>query len=180
MNQTNLPKRIFSTRLSLSAGTSITALVFAVNSLQALALGSEDLIKQQPLAAEFKNLDINSDQKLTPKEAVNDKDVGESFRQADINNDGVLILDEYANFKSAVQQKRVEAYLADATVTARVKAELIKDAGLDGVRISVETHKGLVILSGFVSNGEQLLRAVHIASGVSGVQSVKNALVIKG
>lgn len=165
-----------------AAGTiaTIAALAFSVVSLQVAAVGSKDTINQKPLSAEFKKLDINSDNQLTQEEVAKDKDVSGYFEQADVNRDDILTVDEYANFKSSVQQKRVAAYIDDAAVTAKVKAELIKDAGLDGIDISVETHKGQVILSGFVNNGEQLLRAVHIASGVSGVQSVKNALVIKG
>lgn len=157
------------------------ALTFGAYSLQVAAVGTEDTtVNQKPLSAEFKKLDSNSDKQLTPTEVSNDKDVGPHFEQADIDKNGFLSDDEYANYKSSVQQKRVKAYLDDATVTAKVKAELIKDAGMDGIDISVETHKGQVILSGFVNNGEQLLRAVHIASGVDGVQSVKNALVIRG
>lgn len=169
----------FSTKSAACLVASV-ALISGAFSMQVLAVGTEDTVNQKPLSAEFKKLDFNSDKKLTPTEVSNDKDVGPHFEQADINKDGVLSDDEYANYKSSVQQERVKAYLDDATVTAKVKAELIKDAGMDGIDISVETHKGQVILSGFVNNGEQLLRAVHIASGVEGVQSVKNALVIRG
>lgn len=170
----------FPAKLATGATASIAVFTFAAFSMQVSAVGTEDSINQKPLSAEFKKLDQNSDNQLSPTEVSNDKDVGAYFEQADIDKDGMLSKDEYANFKSSVQQKRVKAYIDDATVTAKVKAELIKDAGMDGIDISVETHKGQVILSGFVNNGEQLLRAVHIASGVSGVQSVKNALVIRG
>lgn len=180
MKQIKKVSHSFSSKLATGTVTSIAALAFSVVSLQVVAVGSEDTVNQKPLSAEFKRLDLNSDNKLTQEEVLKDKDVGEHFAQADVNKDGFLNADEYANYKSSVQQKRVEAYLDDATVTAKVKAELIKDSGMDGIDISVETHRGQVILSGFVSNGEQLLRAVHIASGVSGVQSVKNALVIRG
>jgi hyperosmotically inducible periplasmic protein len=169
----------FSTKLVTGIALAV-ALSFGAYSMQVVAVGTEETVNQKPLSAEFKKLDANSDKKLTPTEASNDKDVGPHFDMADIDKDGVLSNDEYADFKSSVQQKRVKAYLDDATVTAKVKAELIKDAGMDGIDISVETHRGQVILSGFVNNGEQLLRAVHIASGVEGVQSVKNALVIRG
>jgi hyperosmotically inducible periplasmic protein len=180
MKLINKKQHLLPNKLAKGAAVSIAVFAFAAFSMQVSAVGTEDSINQKPLSAEFKKLDQNSDSKLSPTEVSNDKDVGAHFEQADIDKDGVLSNDEYANFKSSVQQKRVKAYLDDAAVTAKVKAELVKDAGLDGINISVETHKGQVILSGFVNNGEQLLRAVHIASGVSGVQSVKNALVIKG
>jgi hyperosmotically inducible protein len=38
----------------------------------------------------------------------------------------------------------------------------------------------MVILSGFVDTDLQARRAVEIASGVRGVQTVKNSLVVKG
>ncbi|CAG0997634.1 Osmotically-inducible protein Y [Methylophilaceae bacterium] len=161
----------------------ITIFTLSVSSLSMVvyAAGTENIQEQAPLATEFRKLDVvDTDNRLSRDEALKDKDIATNFDKADVNNDGLLDLDEYANFKSSEQKKRVEAFVEDAAVTAKVKAELIKDAGMKGIDISVETHKGQVILSGFVSNGEQLLRAVHIASGVRGVQSVKNALIIKG
>ena len=65
-------------------------------------------------------------------------------------------------------------------VAARIKAELLKDTGIRGLRISVETHHGQVILSGFVESENQIRRAAEIASGVRGVVSVKNSLILKG
>jgi len=43
----------------------------------------------------------------------------------------------------------------------------------------VETFKGTVQLSGFVNSAEIRSRAAVVASGVSGVQSVKNNLLVK-
>lgn len=97
-----------------------------------------------------------------------------------LDADGDIVNSEAIKAKSQLHKERVQTYLEDTHVTAKVKSELFKDEILKSIDISVETHKGQVILSGFVENGEQLLRAVHIASGVDGVQSVKNALVIKG
>jgi hyperosmotically inducible protein len=78
-----------------------------------------------------------------------------------------------------MQQSRIESYLDDSTVTAKIKAELIKDAGMRGLDISVKTHEGQVILSGFVETQQQSRRAMQIASGIRGVVAVKNGLVIK-
>ncbi|MGQ0443035.1 MAG: BON domain-containing protein, partial [Methylophilaceae bacterium] len=43
----------------------------------------------------------------------------------------------------------------------------------------VETKDGIVVLSGFVDNAASKLRAEQIAASVSGVKSVKSALVVK-
>lgn len=169
----------FSIKLATGAVTSVAALAFSIVSLQVAAVGSDEASQLPPLAVTFGNLDRDADGLLSPEEAKQDDDITQNFVLADLDRDGMLSMDEYASFKSAAQQERIDSYLDDATVTAKVKAELVKDSGMKSLDISVETHKGQVILSGFVDNGEQLLRAVHIASGVSGVQSVKNALVIR-
>ena len=142
--------------------------------------GNSDTLNQSPLEMEFKKLDTNRDDKLTSEELARDKDFAGNFERADTNGDGVLVADEYGNFKSAAQQKRLELFLEDSAVTARVKAELVKDSGVKGLNISVETYKGEVILSGFVESDEQLRRVVQIASGVRGVHAVKSGLSVKG
>lgn len=166
--------------LSAGALTFVASLYFTSTTIEAFAIGTED-INQSPLASEFKKLDVNHDSKLTREEAARDHDTAGNgnFDQADSNADGVLSADEYSRYKSGVQQKNLEGFLDDSTVTAKVKAELLKDIGMKGLKISVETYKGQVILSGFVDNNHQLRRAVEIASGIRGVQSVKNGLVVK-
>lgn len=156
----------------------VSALYLAGTSLPVFA-GTEDYANQGPLAAEFKKLDVNHDNKLSREEASHDQDLVGNFDRADTNADGALVASEYSTFKSSAQQKRVEGFLDDSTVTAKVKAELLKDIGMKGLKISVETYKGQVILSGFVDTDKQLRRAVEIASGIRGVQSVKNGLVVK-
>jgi len=47
------------------------------------------------------------------------------------------------------------------------------------LKISVETHKGQVLLSGFVSDASLKAQAEELVSGVEGVKSVKNAIVVK-
>ncbi|MDO9366014.1 MAG: BON domain-containing protein, partial [Methylotenera sp.] len=45
--------------------------------------------------------------------------------------------------------------------------------------INVETYKGVVQLSGFVSSEADIDKAVEIARGVNGVTSVKNDMRLK-
>lgn len=159
---------------------SILAIAVAGVSGNALAFGTQDDQSQAALYSEFKNLDRNSDDKLSREEASRDSDIAPNFDKADKDKSESLSAEEYGNFKSGMQQARVESYLDDSTVTAKVKAELLKDAGIKGLAIKVQTHRGQVILSGFVDNESQARRAVEIASGVRGVLSVKNSLVVKG
>jgi osmotically-inducible protein OsmY len=70
-------------------------------------------------------------------------------------------------------------YVDDSAITAKVKAAILEDPALKVFQISVETFKGVVQLSGFVNSPEVRSRASVVASRVSGVQSVKNDLLVK-
>ena len=163
---------------NFGAVPSIAALALFA-SAQARAIGTEDELFQQPLQSEFNRLDTNHDRRLTQREAVADVDFSDRFKVADVDQDGTLAIEEYNAFKSQAQQVRIQTYLDDSTVTAKIKAELIRDAGMQGLDISVETYHGEVILSGFVENHIQMRRAMQIASGIRGVRAVKNGLVVK-
>ena len=172
-------QRIHSNNLfHLGTIPSIAAIALCA-SAQARAIGTEDEVFQKPLQSEFNQLDTNRDRLLSQREAVIDVDFSGSFKTADANSDGALAIDEYNAFKSQAQQARIQTYLDDSTVTAKINAELIRDAGMHGLDISVETHHGDVILSGFVDNQRQLRRAMQIASGIRGVRTIKNGLVVK-
>lgn len=57
---------------------------------------------------------------------------------------------------------------------------LLKDSGLAGLRVDVDTKDGVVTLSGQAKSGQQIDHAVKIASGIKGVKSVKNELGAPG
>lgn len=65
-------------------------------------------------------------------------------------------------------------YLSDSVITTKVKAAVLNEPTLKSSEIKVETFKGVVQLSGFVSSQADIEKAVKVASGVSGVKSVKN------
>jgi len=71
------------------------------------------------------------------------------------------------------------SYLDDATVTGKVKAAIALNSRLSSLDIRVETDKGIVQLSGFVDSAEQIKEASHVASGVVGVKSVRNNLIVR-
>jgi osmotically-inducible protein OsmY len=70
-------------------------------------------------------------------------------------------------------------YVDDSVITTKVKALLAEDAFLKSFQISVETHRGIVQLSGFVDSRSTIDKAGQIAMGVKGVKSVKNDLILK-
>lgn len=67
----------------------------------------------------------------------------------------------------------------DTVITARVKSALIADPDLKAYQINVETYKGTVQLSGFVSSADHIPKATALTRDIKGVTSVKNDLAIR-
>ncbi len=70
-------------------------------------------------------------------------------------------------------------YVDDAAITVKVKAALVKDDTVKAREVNVETFKGIVQLSGFVSTSAEKAQAGLIARGIQGVTDVKNNIAIK-
>ena len=70
-------------------------------------------------------------------------------------------------------------YVDDSVITGKVKAAIFNDPTLKVAEINVETFKGTVQLSGFVTSRADIDRAVQVAGRVAGVKSVKNDMRIK-
>ncbi|ABI56471.1 BON domain-containing protein [Alkalilimnicola ehrlichii MLHE-1] len=70
-------------------------------------------------------------------------------------------------------------YVDDSVITTKVKAAIFNDPDLKVMEISVETFRGEVQLSGFVSSRAAADRAVAVARAVDGVKSVKDDMQIK-
>jgi osmotically-inducible protein OsmY len=70
-------------------------------------------------------------------------------------------------------------YIDDAAITTGVKAAILNAPTLKVSEINVETYKGVVQLSGFVSSAENIATASSVARSVKGVKSVKNDLRLK-
>ena len=66
----------------------------------------------------------------------------------------------------------------DAALYERVSTLLRTDLGLVGERFHIKARSGVVTLAGTVSNEHSLHRALDLASGISGVREVHNALEI--
>jgi osmotically-inducible protein OsmY len=70
-------------------------------------------------------------------------------------------------------------YFDDSIITTKVKAAIFYDPFLRSAEINVETFKGVVQLSGFVSSQKNVMRATELAQSINGVASVKNDMRIK-
>lgn len=80
---------------------------------------------------------------------------------------------------STSQKEGTGEYVDDAVITTKVKAAILDEPGLKSAEINVETYKGTVQLSGFVSSQASIDKAVEVARGVRGVKSVKNDMRVK-
>jgi osmotically-inducible protein OsmY len=74
--------------------------------------------------------------------------------------------------------KTVGEAIDDTTITTRVKTAMLNDPAVGGLRIDVDTFKGVVTLSGSVKNQAEKNQAIELARRTSGVTEVKDALQI--
>lgn len=74
--------------------------------------------------------------------------------------------------------KTVGETIDDATITTRVKTALLNDPDVGGLRIDVDTTRGIVTLSGTVRSPSEEQRAVALARKTSGVVDVKSTLQV--
>jgi hyperosmotically inducible protein len=84
-----------------------------------------------------------------------------------------------AGCQSTTKQEGTSEYIDDSVITTKVKAAILNDPMLKVTEINVETYKGIVQLSGFVTSNSAANRAVQVAAQVSGVKSVKNDMRLK-
>lgn len=70
-------------------------------------------------------------------------------------------------------------YVDDAAITTEIKGKIFAHKDLSAAEIKVETYKGTVQLSGFVSDPSQIKMAGEIAQSVKGVKKVENSLQLK-
>ena len=103
-----------------------------------------------------------------------------------------LYLKHFANFFFAVAlasvlgcaststQEGTGGYIDDSVITTKVKSAIFGESTLKSVEISVETFKGVVQLSGFVTSQADIQKTEELARNVKGVTSIKNNLQVKG
>ena len=76
-------------------------------------------------------------------------------------------------------QESTGEYVTDSWITTKVKAVLVEDPVVKAREVNVETFKGVVQLSGFVSSQAAMNQAVYRARNIQGVTEVKNDMRIK-
>ena len=79
----------------------------------------------------------------------------------------------------AHSQRTAGQALDDATVTAKVKSQLLADPDVSALNVNVTTFRGQVQLSGYVDSSTQRIKAEQVARKIEGVKSVSNDLIVK-
>jgi osmotically-inducible protein OsmY len=74
--------------------------------------------------------------------------------------------------------KTVGETIDDTTITTRVKTSMLNDPAVGGLRIDVDTFKGVVTLSGRVKTQAEKNQAIALARRTEGVVEVKDALQV--
>jgi osmotically-inducible protein OsmY len=91
----------------------------------------------------------------------------------------LMMIATFAACASTPQQSSAGEVVDDSVITTKIKSLLAADDFLKSFQISVETRKGIVQLSGFVSSQAAVDKAGQIARSVKGVISVRNDLIVK-
>ncbi len=91
----------------------------------------------------------------------------------------VLAVSGMIGCASTARTEGTGEYVDDTVITAKVKAAILEAPTLKSAEINVETFKGTVQLSGFVSSQDNINAAVATARSVKGVTSVKNDMRVK-
>lgn len=92
---------------------------------------------------------------------------------------GMLFIAMILGCASTTKQESTGQYVDDTVLTTKVKAAIFNEPSLKSAEINVETFKGVVQLSGFVSSAAAESTAVAVARKVEGVRSVKNDMRLK-
>lgn len=92
---------------------------------------------------------------------------------------GALALVAVVGCSSSPTRESTGEYVDDSVITTRVKAAIFNDPTLKSSEINVETFKGRVQLSGFVSSQDRQTAAMNIARNVPGVVEVKDDMRLK-
>ncbi len=115
-----------------------------------------------------------------------DRSVGEKL-DATVSNVRATVDEQVAGVKqtavvaaenTAATGERVASTLADAGITASVKAALAADPSLSALKVSVDTRDGVVTLTGPAPDDKSRERAAVLAAAPEGVRSVINQLVV--
>jgi hyperosmotically inducible protein len=144
------------------------------------AAQDKGMLKMPDFRPDYVKYDKNVDGAVTLDEYIAHEKTEQAFKDADANKDGRLNEDEFIKARAIDDRTRAAEFIDDAWITTKVKAMLLKDSGLAGLKVDVDTKDGVVTLSGHAESGQQIDQAVRIANGIKGVKEVRNELGTPG
>lgn len=77
------------------------------------------------------------------------------------------------------KQESTGQYLDNSALTAKVKSNIFSKYPSVYTKVSVESYKGIVQLSGFVDSASEVIEVVDVVRHTSGVIRVENNLHVK-
>ncbi|MGD9952884.1 MAG: BON domain-containing protein [Burkholderiales bacterium] len=157
----------------------LTALAWSIPFSQAGETREPGVIAPPTVSAAFTKLDSNGDGFLSRQEVAHVRGYGRPFTEADRNGDQRLDPAEAVTAQQLHERALAARYAQDAWITTKVKAALLREDGLDSMRVSVETFDNRVLLSGFVADPTQKRQALLVASRVEGVEEVEDGLKVR-
>lgn len=80
---------------------------------------------------------------------------------------------------AAKERQSFKQSVSNATLTARIKSQLLMNGNTGGMAINVDSTQGVVTLSGVVKSDQEKDLAIKLASNTSGATSVTDRLVVK-
>ena len=90
-----------------------------------------------------------------------------------------ILLTAFLGCASTSKQEGTGEYFDDTVITTKVKTAILNEPTLKVFQINVETFRGVVQLSGFVSSRDQINKVAEVTRGVAGVTSVKNDIRLR-
>jgi len=84
-----------------------------------------------------------------------------------------------AKDKTASAAQKTAQVMTDAEITSAVKTKLLADTTVGGLKIDVDTNKGVVTLTGEVKSAAEKNQAIHLAKETAGVKKVVSKLTME-
>jgi hyperosmotically inducible protein len=167
-------------RKTRGAGIALMTALMLGAGMSGAAQEDKGMPKPSNSPPDFVKYDKDIDGKVSLDEYVAHEKTEQAFRDADADKDGNLNEDEFIKARAIDDRTKAAEFIDDAWITTKVKAMLLKDSGLAGLKVNVETNDGVVTLSGQAESDIQIDQAVKIATGIKGVKAVNSELGLPG